>query len=67
MKFFFRSILITSIIFALFHIDLGAIIPVLILGLSIGWIKIKTDSLLPCIGIHIIQNSLAIILSISNI
>ena len=62
-----KSILITSIIFALFHIDLGAIIPVLILGLSIGWVKIKTDSLLPCIGIHIIQNSLAIILSISNI
>tara|TARA_B100000029_G_scaffold509956_1_gene600312 strand:+ start:1434 stop:2144 length:711 start_codon:yes stop_codon:yes gene_type:complete len=62
-----KSILITSIIFALFHLDLGSIIPVFILGASIGWVKNKTGSLLPCIGIHIIQNSLAVILSISNI
>jgi hypothetical protein len=62
-----KSILITSVIFALFHMHLGAIIPVFILGMSIGWIKIKTRSLLPCIYIHIIQNSLAIILTITNI
>ncbi len=61
-----NSILITSVIFALFHMHLGAIVPVFILGMSIGWIKIKTRSLLPCIYIHIIQNSLAIILTITN-
>ena len=62
-----KSVILNSLIFALFHLHIGAIIPVFILGLTISWIKIKTESLLPCIGIHIIQNSLAIILSITNI
>ena len=62
-----RSVILTSLIFALFHLHIGAVIPVFILGLSISWIKIKTESLLPCIAIHIIQNTFAIILSITNI
>jgi membrane protease YdiL (CAAX protease family) len=52
--------LIASLIFACIHLQFNVIIPLFILGYIIGYIRIKTNSVIPCIIFHIINNSLAL-------
>jgi membrane protease YdiL (CAAX protease family) len=52
--------LVASLIFACIHLQFNVIIPLFILGYIIGHIRIKTNSVIPCITFHIINNSLAL-------
>jgi len=63
-----KAILLSAGIFSLFHIlaGPGVLIPIFVSGLALAFLYHKTGSLLPCIVVHSIQNSLAVIASIIN-
>ncbi|RKY39945.1 MAG: hypothetical protein DRP75_00065 [Candidatus Omnitrophota bacterium] len=56
----YPSIFFTSFFFALLHQSLFAFLPVLFLGIVLAYIYEKSNSLIPCITLHILHNSLMI-------
>lgn len=65
----FRSVLFTSMLFGLFHVIAGSVLsiekflPTIILGVVIGWVAIRTGSLLPGILLHALHNGLVFSMS----
>ncbi len=57
------SLVISSIIFSVFHINIGSLFPTFILGFFLGYIYIKSKSIYPSIFIHSMHNFLAVIIS----
>jgi membrane protease YdiL (CAAX protease family) len=57
-----HAIWISASLFALFHLDPYRFLPVLFLGLMLGWLLYKTNSIIPSMLSHTINNSAAIIL-----
>ena len=55
-----KAIILSALVFGIFHINPVQIVAATLLGLLLGWIYYKTASLIPCILIHIINNSLAV-------
>ncbi|AKL96000.1 ABC-type Na+ efflux pump, permease component [Clostridium aceticum] len=54
------AILITSVIFAVVHLDFVRLLPTFLLGLVFGYLAYKTGSLYPSIFLHILNNGFAI-------
>ena len=54
------ALLLSSLIFALFHLAPGLYIPTFVLGLALGWVYLKTHSIWPSIFLHAVHNSLVI-------
>lgn len=54
------AVLISAMLFALFHVDPGLYLPTFILGVSLGAARVWTGSLWPSIMIHMAQNILAL-------
>ena len=60
----FRSVLYTSVLFGLFHVIAGSILslekflPTIILGIAIGYVAVRTNSLWPGILLHALHNGL---------
>jgi membrane protease YdiL (CAAX protease family) len=52
--------LISSICFAAAHVELAHVLLVLPLGLWLGWLRRRTDSLWPSLVAHMVNNSLAV-------
>ena len=52
------AILITTIVFALYHMSLVKIISTFGIGIILGWLYWRTGSIIPGIIIHIVNNSL---------
>ena len=55
------AILITAIVFALFHMSLVKIISTIGMGIIFGWLYWRTGSIIPGIIIHIVNNSLCVV------
>ncbi|HAE43743.1 MAG TPA: hypothetical protein DCG34_12630 [Clostridiales bacterium] len=55
------AILITSLAFAMVHLDFIRLIPTFILGLAFGFVSVKTRSIFPSIILHTVNNSVAIL------
>ena len=55
------ALLISSGIFALFHISPGLYVPTFLLGLAFGWVYLKTRSIWPAVFAHALHNSLAVV------
>jgi ABC-2 type transport system permease protein/sodium transport system permease protein len=55
-----QTIVITSALFGLFHEVLGPgrFLPSVFLGLVLGWVRLRTNSVLPCMLLHILHNGL---------
>lgn len=53
------AIIMSAIIFGIFHFNPWQFIPAFVMGLVIGWLYWKTNSIIPGIVIHFINNSLA--------
>jgi membrane protease YdiL (CAAX protease family) len=53
-----RSIFISSLIFALIHLNLAQFIPSILFGIFIGWIYYRLKDLSICIFCHMLYNSL---------
>jgi membrane protease YdiL (CAAX protease family) len=58
-----RSLLISSLVFGLFHIDPGAIVPTFALGLALGWVYLKTGSIWPAMFAHGLHNTVAVLVA----
>lgn len=59
-----KAILISALLFGVFHINPAQILPAFLIGILLAWTYYKTGSLIPCILMHILNNSLAVYLSI---
>ncbi|QHA00864.1 CPBP family intramembrane glutamic endopeptidase [Dehalobacter restrictus] len=55
------AIVISACIFSALHFDLTGFIPKLILGIGLGFLYTKHDSIYPAIGLHALNNLLAVI------
>jgi sodium transport system permease protein len=60
---FWSAIIITSLLFAVFHLDPFRFIPVGVLGIWMGYLLLKTGSIFVPILAHVLNNSLAVLLS----
>jgi membrane protease YdiL (CAAX protease family) len=52
--------LVSSLVFAVAHVELAHVLLVLPLGLWLGWLRRRTDSLWPSLVAHMINNGLAV-------
>lgn len=59
-----KAILFSAFLFGVFHINPAQILPAFLIGILLAWTYYKTESLIPCIFMHILNNSLAVYLSI---
>lgn len=59
-----KAILFSALLFGVFHINPAQILPAFLIGILLAWTYYKTGSLIPCIFMHILNNSLAVYLSI---
>ncbi|MBT4126198.1 MAG: CPBP family intramembrane metalloprotease [Chloroflexi bacterium] len=57
------ALLLSSVMFGLFHIDLGAIVPTFALGLALGWVYLKTGSIWPAMFAHGLHNTVAVLVA----
>ena len=58
-----KAILISALLFGV-HINPAQILPAFLIGILLAWTYYKTGSLIPCIFMHILNNSLSVYLSI---
>lgn len=58
-----KAILVSALLFGVFHINPAQILPACLVGILLAWTYYKTASLIPCILMHIVNNSLSIYLS----
>ena len=63
----FYAIILNSIFFGIIHFELSAIIPALILGISLSLIRLKTNNLIPSTIIHSLHNLLALIVTMQTL
>jgi ABC-2 type transport system permease protein/sodium transport system permease protein len=59
-----RTILISAVVFGLFHVVAGTILaperflPSMMLGMVLGWVRHRTQSVVPCMALHTVHNGL---------
>lgn len=58
-----KAIFLSAFLFGVIHINPAQILPAFLIGILLTWIYYKTASLIPCILIHILNNSLSLYLS----
>ena len=61
------ALALSSLIFAVFHIDPGLYVPIFILGMAMGWVYLRTGSIWPSVFVHAIHNSFALIVTWQDI
>lgn len=57
-----KAIIIASLIFGVIHINPAQVVNAFFLGLLLGWLFYRTGSLWPSICVHILHNSLSVLL-----
>jgi len=57
------AIIVSALIFSLFHVDFGVLIPIFITGVLLAWLYRQTRSLWPSIVAHAGQNAIALTLT----
>ncbi|MGC6509082.1 MAG: CPBP family intramembrane glutamic endopeptidase [Myxococcota bacterium] len=61
------TIALSGLLFGLVHIEVPALIPLLVvLGWILGWLRFKSNSMVPPLILHMVNNGLAILLSMMN-
>lgn len=55
-----KAIILSALIFGIFHINPVQIFVATLIGLFLGWVFYKTASLVPCILIHMVNNALSV-------
>ncbi|WP_321478653.1 type II CAAX endopeptidase family protein [uncultured Bacteroides sp.] len=59
-----KAIFLSALIFGIFHLNPAQIVGAGLMGVILAWIYYKTASLIPCILMHVINNSLSVYLNI---
>lgn len=57
-----RAVLVTAVMFGISHGMLQQSIAATVMGLLLGWIALRSGSVLPCLIIHLVNNSLSILM-----
>ena len=60
------AILITALAFSLVHGYSAKLVGTLLFGIIVGWLYWRTGSIIPCLIIHIVNNSFAYIIHLSS-
>ena len=55
------AVVATALVFSALHLEPGTMVPIFLTGLALGWLRVKTESLWPCIAAHAAQNVLALV------
>ncbi|HJD74471.1 hypothetical protein GGR06_003840 [Bacteroides reticulotermitis] len=55
-----KAILFSALVFGIFHLNPAQIIPAFLIGLLFAWTYYKTRSLIPCIVMHVVNNSFSV-------
>ncbi len=58
------GIVVSALLFSIAHMQLGAFLPIFILGILLAWLYVKTGSIWPCILTHFAYNSIAMLFMI---
>ncbi len=61
------AVVASAVVFSLFHLSAGVLIPVFITGLLLAWLYQKTGTLWPSIVAHAAQNALAVAVEIYRV
>jgi membrane protease YdiL (CAAX protease family) len=61
-----KAILISGLVFGIFHLNPAQVVNACFLGFFFAWLFYKTKSLLPCILLHVLNNSLAVYLNLKH-
>lgn len=48
----------SALLFAMAHLSLGELVPLLVLGLGLGWLRLRSGRLAPCVLMHAFWNGL---------
>lgn len=59
----YASIALSALMFALMHGSVQQLIYPFLLGLILGWIKLRTNSIIPCMIVHFTNNFLTLLLT----
>jgi len=57
-------LVISSVLFGLSHLNEAQVFGATLWGLAIGWVYYRTQSLLPCVAMHVVNNSTATLLEL---
>ena len=57
------AVVLSSALFALAHLDIASLAPTFILGLALGWVYLRTRSIWPCIFVHGLHNTAALVVA----
>lgn len=57
------GLVLSSLLFALMHLDLGRLLPTFVLGMMAGHVRLRTGSLRPAILLHLLYNSSLLVAS----
>lgn len=60
-----KAIFISALVFGVIHLNPIQVFTAFFLGLLLGWMYYKTASLVPCILLHVLNNSLSVYLSLT--
>ncbi len=60
------AVVLSSALFALFHIDPSLYVPIFIFGMVLGWLYTQTHSIWPPIVSHALQNTTALLAAAAN-
>ena len=58
------GVVLSALLFSVAHMQPGALLPIFILGLLLGWLYLRTRSIWPCILTHFAYNSIALVFMI---
>ena len=53
----------SALVFAALHLEPGAMIPIFLTGIVLGWLFVRTGSVWPCVAAHAAQNTLALMVT----
>ncbi len=59
-----RALIGSSVLFALIHVSLVALVPIFLLGLGLAWLYERTSSLLACVVMHATVNGISVTLAL---
>ncbi len=57
------AVIVSAVLFAIFHLNLMQLIPAFTAGLLLGWVYVYTRSIWPCIFLHALFNSIGLIVT----
>ncbi len=62
-----KAMVLSAVVFSVFHLTLGVLIPVFVTGLLLAFLYHKTGSIWPCVLAHAGQNALAVALEVYGV